>query len=84
MKVNWSLLGSIATFLAGAAGSTLVPVLGTHLATDVQAVLQTVSGVLTLIGGGAVTYTAVKVSHVKTLVKLGVNPSDAAKAVFGS
>lgn len=55
-KINWALVGAVVVFLAGAAGTTLVPVIGQHVANDIRAILLVISGVLTVVsGGGAVT-----------------------------
>ncbi len=48
---NWATIIAVISGLAGVAGSVLTPIYGTALATSVQAVLQTISGLLVLISG---------------------------------
>lgn len=50
MKINWTFLASIASALAGVAGTVITPVYGTGLGSSVQGILQAVSGLLIAIG----------------------------------
>jgi hypothetical protein len=58
MKINWTLLASVTSALAGVIGTVLTPVYGMSLTSSVAAVLQAVSGVLMAIGAFHVTSAA--------------------------
>jgi uncharacterized membrane protein YjjB (DUF3815 family) len=51
VKINWALLGSVLTALAGVAGSVLTPLYGTGLSNAVSVVLQSLAALLVLIPG---------------------------------
>ena len=51
MKLNWATIIAVLTGLAGVVGAVITPIWGTHLASEVQAVIEGVSGVLVIIAG---------------------------------
>jgi len=51
MKINWSTVIAVFSGLAGVAGAVVTPIWGTHLAGEVQAVIEAISGVLVIIAG---------------------------------
>lgn len=74
MKVtwNWALIAAVATFLAGAVGSALTPILGTEPASIAQDILQAVAGVAALLGGGGAVKVAVTIAEAKAMARLGI------------
>jgi hypothetical protein len=70
VKLNWGVLGSVVAALAGIAGSIITPVFGSHLAAQVQSVLQSLSGLLILIPSwhlGSVAAANAKATHAARL-----------------
>jgi hypothetical protein len=68
-NINWPVIGSVAAFLAGVVGSILTPVLGPTPATVTSDILQALSGVAAIIGGGAATYVAASAAKQRALFK---------------
>lgn len=69
VTINWTVLGSIVSALAGAAGSVITPIYGAGLATSVSAVLQGLSGLLVAIGAFHVTAVAATEAKAKVALK---------------
>lgn len=58
MTITWANVGALLSAVAGAIGTALVPIFGTHLASSVQAVVQAIAGLLLAIGAYHVTAVA--------------------------
>lgn len=65
MKINWTLLASIVSALAGVVGTVITPIYGSSLSASVGGVLQAVSGVLLAIGAFHVSSVAVAQAKAK-------------------
>jgi hypothetical protein len=76
MTLNWTTIGTAVSALAGVVGTILTPIYGTQLAGGVQAVLQSVSGLLILIGG----YHVTSVAAAKAMAKFAASAPVAAPA----
>ena len=74
MKINWALLAAVCTTLAGVAGEIVTPLAGTAIANETRNILEGLSAVLLVLGGGGATYVAVTAAKAKALMKLGVKP----------
>lgn len=70
IKLNLPLVASVLAAIAGIVGTTLVPILGTSLATSVQAVLQALSGVLLAIPVYHTTAVAASTAKVRAAARL--------------
>lgn len=72
-KINWVLLGSIVTTISGFVGTVLTPIYGSALTSNVQGILQAVSGLLAAIGAFHVTSVAAANAKATHAVRLAAS-----------
>lgn len=78
VEINWATVIAAVTAIAGVAGSILTPVFGTHLATQVQVVLQAIAGLLVLIPAHHATSTVAAASRERKIARIHAEYNPAA------
>ena len=67
--INWTTIIATFTALAGVAGSILTPIFGTHLAIEIQSILQGLAAVLVVLPAAHATAVVAATAKVKAINK---------------
>jgi uncharacterized membrane protein YfcA len=72
MQLSWANVIAVVSGLAGIAGTVITPIYGSALATQVQAVLTALSGILVIIAGGHATSVVAHAAKLREQYRMAV------------